>query len=56
MKKIMMTGVLVALLVSLGACCWPGHWHGGHGPGWQQRYDNRYEYHDRYRGGYYRYR
>jgi len=56
MKKIIMVGLLLTVLVSLGGCCWPGHWHGGgHGPGWNQRHD-RYEYQDRYRGGYHRYR
>ena len=33
MKKIIMVGLLLTVLVSLGGCCWPGHWHGGgHGP------------------------
>ncbi len=55
MKKIMIVGLLLTVLVSLGGCCWPGHRHGGYGHGWDQRHD-RYEYQDRYRGGYYRHR
>ncbi|MDY0390776.1 MAG: hypothetical protein RBQ88_07635 [Desulfobulbus oligotrophicus] len=37
MKKIVMTGLLLTLLISLGACCRPGYWHGhggAHSAGW----------------------
>jgi hypothetical protein len=47
MKKILILGVvLMTMLVSLGGCCWPRHWHDdGYGRG-------RHGYgYDNYRGG-----
>jgi hypothetical protein len=46
MKRIIILGVaLVAMLVAMGGCCWPGYGHDGYGRG-------RHGYgYDHYRGG-----
>ena len=33
MKKIIILGVVVTMLVALGGCCWPGYGHDGYGRG-----------------------
>ncbi|NLX18640.1 MAG: hypothetical protein GXY53_05075 [Desulfobulbus sp.] len=42
MKKITLVGMLLILLVSLGACCRPAYWHGGkHGANWHNHSDRQ---------------
>ncbi|MDR2551361.1 MAG: hypothetical protein LBD10_14295 [Desulfobulbus sp.] len=55
MNRMFVGSVVLAVLLALGGCCWPGYGH-HHGPGQSRYYDRSYDTYDQYRQGgpYYR--